>query len=262
MQSNSNNSIKYQKMKKNLYKAALLAALGIGSITATQAGTLDMLLGFNDAAGPASANNDYVIDLGVASQFTATSFVDLSGLFNATTFNTAFGSDGNEATDVAAGAGAGNIAVPGFLYQTSPASALTGTPLAGALQNAAAKLGGSTIGEYASSTLGGWSANVASAPGVTTASTVSAYTANPLALTSSGILSEQIYESLTTPNGRSTVVGPWTDLGTLSVNTTTGAITWQGINFSAVPEPSTYGALAGAGLLAVSLRRQFSRKNA
>jgi hypothetical protein len=49
---------------KNFYKTALLAALGLGSVVTVQAST-DLLLGFNDAAGPSSAQNDYVIDLGL-----------------------------------------------------------------------------------------------------------------------------------------------------------------------------------------------------
>jgi PEP-CTERM motif len=253
---------------KNLYKAALLAALGIGSITAAKASTQDMLLGFNDAAGPAAANNDYVIDLGLASQFTATSFVDVSALFSASSFTTAFGADNNQANDVAVGFGAGNSTVtpsiPGFLYQTSPAAALTGTPSAGAAGNSAVKFGGSQISPnvYASSTAGGWSALVAAAPGTSAAGTVAQFTANPLALTASGMIAEELYETTLTASGRSTVPTPWADLGQFTVNTTTGSVIWQGANFQAVPEPATYGAFAGAGLLALSLRRQLSRKNA
>lgn len=44
------------------------------------------------------------------------------------------------------------------------------------------------------------------------------------------------------------------ELGIFDFNPTTGVLT-----YSAVPEPATYGCLAGLGLLALSIRRQFAR---
>ena len=77
------------KMKTKLYKAVLLAALGLGGITAAQA--QDALLGFNSAPGTGSGN-DYVIDLGSGSQFNNQAILNFS--FSSTTFSNAFSSDG------------------------------------------------------------------------------------------------------------------------------------------------------------------------
>jgi hypothetical protein len=47
--------------------------------------------------------------------------------------------------------------------------------------------------------------------------------------------------------------------GTFTLNTTSDVLTFNAV---AVPEPTTYGLVAGAGLLIVSLRGKFSRKQA
>jgi hypothetical protein len=96
---------------KNLYKAALLAALGLASVSVAQAQS-DMLLGFNDAGpntGAASYQNDYVIDLGAISQFTVNS--TYSGSIAQSTFDGAFSSDANYLNDVAVGVVAENNTV-------------------------------------------------------------------------------------------------------------------------------------------------------
>ena len=50
---------------KTTSKAALLAVLGLSAGMAVQAGSeTDLLLGLTDLAGPSSAQNDYVIDIG------------------------------------------------------------------------------------------------------------------------------------------------------------------------------------------------------
>ena len=91
---------------KKLYKAALLAALGLTGATAAQAQVApsDVFLGFNDSAGPSGANNDYVIDLGAGANFTTTASLNLSSDFNASTFSTAFSADASYLNNVAAGA--------------------------------------------------------------------------------------------------------------------------------------------------------------
>ena len=60
-----------------------------------------------------------------------------------------------------------------------------------------------------------------------------------------------------TKGGGSSVV-----LGDFTFNALTGDGMWNGADQVAAPEPGTYGILAGAGLLALSLRRQFTRKTA
>jgi len=78
---------------------------------------------------------------------------------------------------------------------------------------------------------------------------------NPMTTISGTTLVEDIWNSTTTP-------GAYHLLGTLTVNFggANPVATFDAV--TAVPEPSTYGLIAGAGLLLVSLRRQFSAKSA
>jgi hypothetical protein len=254
-------------MKKN-YKLVLLAVLGLATVTAAHAATSDLLLGFNDAgATSTSAQNDYVIDLGAESLFTTTAVLNLSSDFSASTFNTAFSADGNYLNDVAAGAVAGNItASTDTLFQTSPNGA-SGLPTwtSGKLASfigAANFAGDSTVGEYGSTSGSGWSAYVAVSPtaqGTYGGGSVAGDSANPTELLSSGIVSEELFES-TTSTARNSTPSAWTEIGTLDVNVNTDTVTFNGVD--AVPEPATYGLLAASGLLIVSLRRQFKPKNA
>ncbi len=253
-------------MKKN-YKLVLLAVLGLATVTAAHASTSDMLLGFNDAAGPGSAQNDYVIDLGAESLFTTTASLNLSSSFSASTFNTAFSSDNNSLNDVAVGAVAGSIGTStDILFQTSPKGA-SGLPTwtSGKLASfigAANYAGDSTIGEYTSSGSTGWSQYVAISPtvqGNNTGGNLAGESANPTELLSSGVVSEEIFES-SSSTARNSTPSAWTDIGTLTVNVNSDTVTFTGVD--AVPEPATYGLLAASGLLIVALRRQFKAKNA
>lgn len=251
---------------KKLYQAALLAALGLGSISAAQASN-NLLLGFNDAAGPTSAQNDYVIDLGlsgatlVADAYAAGGTYDLSSHFNSSTFSTAFGSDGNALNNVCAGVVGGyTISNPKLLYQTV-AAAVTPAAISGSeLSNGANIPQGIAIGEYASTTGSGWTASVA--VNATTLnsqafpSTIGNATGiSPIGNLSSGVLSIELWENQRTGTGPA---NGWVDQGTFNINLNTDTVTFV----TPVPEPSTLGLMGVAGLAALPLCRRFIRKNA
>ena len=246
-------------MKLN-YKLALLVALGLATASASYG--QDLILGFNDAAGPAAAQNDYVIDLGltgaalVSNANANSGTYTIANAFSSTTFNTAFSADANSLNDVAAGVigASASGSYPRSLYLTG--STTPPVPSSGALFNDAANQN-PIQGEYASTTAGGWTAEVGTAPGTVTAGTVSVYVANPLGTLSSGILSFNLYEETETKSGLTTLTpGAWTDEGTLTIDANNDTVSFA----VPVPEPSTYGMLAGAGLLVVALRRQFMGK--
>jgi hypothetical protein len=248
-------------MKKNLYKAALLAALGIGSVTAAQAQTTDVLLGFNDANGPASAQNDYVLDLGVASAFTTTASLNFN--ISSTTFASAFGSDSMALTSnnhVAAGVVEGNPATGLWFSTSTPLSGLTAAGASPALGYASSVL--TTPVNYASSTVNGWSYYIAQSPlagGANVAGSFANDLGNPMQFLNNGVVQETLYGNQIIGSGRNATLAGYTALGTLGINANNDTISFTGV---AVPEPSTYGLLACAGLLLVAIRRQISRKNA
>jgi hypothetical protein len=244
-------------MKTKLYKAALLAALGLSSITAAQAGTTDVLLGFNDAAG---TGNDYVIDLGNPSLFTTTAV--LSYGINSSLFTTAFSADSSYLNNVAVGVVEGNQSSPSTLFMTglTTPAAITQSEVVGA----AAYAGGAAVGEYSSGSTTGWSYNVAPSPTTLLApaagSSVGSQTGiNPLSNLAGGLATINLYENTAT-TGRGGSVSGWTEVGTFAVNVNTDVVTFNGVD--AVPEPSTCSLFGGAGLLVLLFRRKLNRKNA
>jgi hypothetical protein len=247
-------------MKKQ-YKAILLAVLGLGGISAAQA--QDALLGFNDAGGTA---NDYVTDLGALSQFTTTTTINLSSDFSAASFTAAFGATPD--SNVAAGfvGSTSGILLESYAGGT-PAGALpSGTPTITGYNQSSTDASSVLTGVYASSTsavngIDGWSYIISQSTtsgGAQGGNALAQNTGNPEGLLSSGAITLAVYEATAT-TGRHAATTPFTEIGTLAVNTATDSVIYNGV---AVPEPNTYGVLAGAGLLIVSLRNKFSGKNA
>jgi len=255
-------------MKTN--KLLVLAALGLAGLSTATAGTTDLLLGFNDAAGPNAAQNDYVINLGltgsglVAAANANSGTYDLSSLLLAGTFSTAFGADSSALNNVSVGVvGSLTGSSPSYLFQTvvtgggAPAPAFVGE-----FNKAAASASASTVGEYSSSSTTGWSYNVAASPtspggaSLTTAGDVADQTGNPLDQLSSGVASLDLWQL--TKTGTSSL-GSWVDDGTFNINLNSDTIT-----FTAAPAPEPAGAsllAAGAGLLVIAFRNQLKRKH-
>jgi hypothetical protein len=264
-------------MRKQLFRSALLAALGLGGVTAAQAQSTDMLLGFNDAVGPTSAQNDYVVDLGAASLFTTTStfttrFANniVYGTSGSNSFANTYGSDSNYKNNVAVGVveynGSPN---PKTLYSTGLPGTIN-TWGAGNYANAGALIGSTSLGIYASTATGGsllpWSSSVAASPTATGLSNPanpsgnSVYNLSGPVLTSlsSGVATLFLYESTLTSSGHTSTLSPFTEIGEFVIDANTDTATFTG-SLVAVPEPPAYGLLAGAGLLVLALRRQFGR---
>lgn len=256
-------------MKNNLYKAALLAALSVAlSPAAKAANNGDVFVGLNDAAGPTSAQNDYVIDLGSYTDFTTTGTVQ--GTINSTMFNTAFGTDGNALNEVAVGAVAGGQIAGGNNYLFSTGN-LSGIPSASPFKNSQNSAGTVEGGEYASAgsiSDTTWSFEVAVSPTQPDeyGNGVASETGNPMSYLTGGTATLDLYES-TFSGTRGASPSAWTLLGTLTIDANSSVsdpsdanadtITFTGVD--AVPEPGTFGLFAIGGLLAHGLRRRFFR---
>lgn len=263
-------------MKKQLFKAALLAALGLASVTAAQAATPnpgDLVLGFTQSSGNPSGN-DYVIDLG--SSFLGTSGVtDLSSLISLTTFNSTFSSVSAVNAGVVGGINTGGDGTEVWLTSLrngSPASVtIPGTEtkpskitLSGNLSGAAAVAGSVLLGtpSQTDTGLGSWTQQIAKSPtlaGANTHNFVSyiGSSGNPLRnIGTSGILIEDLWTESNVGGTLSAMT--YDGFFTLDMTGSTPVFTYTG-NTVAVPEPMSYGLLSGAGLLLLSLRRQFIR---
>lgn len=228
-------------MKKQL-KAVILAAAAVAA-TSAQAATYngDLLIGFTAQSG-----TDVIYDLGAASSLANGQTWDLSSLlsgFNLSTVN--WGVIGDKSgtprvawTTTAVGAGA-----PPFLpsntkwgtLDTATKSIYSGFATAGA--GVSLSIDATLDNSWNQQTING-----------TLATAYHNAYANPNVV---GLTSDTFYQ--VSANNTAPM-----ELGNFALGAN-GTVTYTTV---AVPEPSTYGLLAGAGLLAVSLRNQFRRKQA
>lgn len=222
----------------------------------------DLVLGFTSQASGVS--QDYILDLG---QIPTTQNTQLGGI-SLSTFNTIFGS--------ALGNGAVNVDIVGGNPSAGSLSVIestldngSGTPNAPGnspsttfIADAADSIGAITLGAVAQTSLNSFSVNIASSPTATGtgANSFSGYLGGSTMATigSSETITLDLFQD--TQVGRSGTTG-FTYEGDIALDLS-GSTLSAVYDPVAVPEPSTYGLLAGAGLLAVAFRRQLVRKNA
>ena len=244
---------------KTILKTAVLASAGLalasGSAFAIGVSYAndDVLLSFRKAGSA----NDLVVDLGQVSQFqTAVSF-DLStvGLTSAdllSTFN-------NNLSGVIWSVWAGDAVNQSPIYATrSTLTPFTPEPASSLAQAIGA------VNSYGNNDVGG-------PLGTLVTGSTTEYTVSPTATYgftkyqgTAGKINGK-FEASTDVSGTSGyffdvgITGtPTVYLGDFTLNSANGDMMWNG----SVPEPATYGVLAGFGVLALALRRQLSRKSA
>jgi hypothetical protein len=229
---------------KNMYKLALLAAVGLVSITSAQAQYAqgDLLAGFTTGSG-----NDLIVDLGAASSLTQGETWNLASLLTGNLSNPAIDTWG--VIGVSGSPSAPNyVAASSAVYITAQGANAAALSSIGSPQFKAARTDVATIGGNITS---GTSAYDAASDGAswntqTTGSTgIAADQTNP---NTTGVTSENFY----LVQNAGTTQDSFFSLGS-NDTLTFGTV-------SAVPEPATYGLLSGAGMLLLGLRRQFSRK--
>jgi hypothetical protein len=264
-----NKKTQTQNMNKLAKAAVVVAGLALVSQVA-QAANNDLLLGFTGNG----ASSDYVINLGNASSVVGVgsgSVVNLSSDFNLSTFNSTFSSVNGTMMGVGGGTSSLN---PVFFYTQNrglagdSSAALSGTPPTQTAGNVSAEAGyfNGVIGAFSSLGSAGGSATIANNdPNSFTSKVTSGAPGSLLGdkslADSSAIGSGVIYEDLWEATKVGTTSSKWTYTGYFTFDTT-GSSPLLTFTAAAVPEPSTYGLLGGAGLLVVAARRQFNRKNA
>jgi hypothetical protein len=238
---------------KNSYKIALLAALGLVSVSAVQAQNQDLIVGIYD---PTAAHTD-VIDLGAG----------VSTLVNVETWNlgslgvsSVIGSTLSSTTlfgvagyyDNGAGASASSYLAT-YKTPTSTLSSTLGVGSYSLLQGVIGSQAYVGLGSQSVGTPGAWDQQVQPVNLNTLASGLGF---NPSVLVTK---SAEFY-NLIDDNSAPAKVGYFT------LNSSTEVLTYTETaaisDVTSVPEPTTYGLIAGAGLLIVSLRNKFSRKQA
>jgi len=258
-------------MRKMLRTALLevsLAALLLQSVQA-QYNPNDLILGFTQAGG--ANQNDYVLDLGNANTAVGvggTTAVNLSGFFNLTTFNSTF--PGGLASGVNMGVLGGNQATAGRgLYITSLRSSLGAPNIA--LSTAPSAIPSTTmssgVGDVSSLVAGlslapGGSATPAAASASSWSSVISpganppSFTIDtgldPMGQATDSVIYEDLYHG--TPGQVFNYVGYFT------LDSTSGGSLTFTPSAIAVPEPSTCGLVAGAGVLVLWSRSRFRRR--
>jgi len=226
---------------KNLYKAALRAVLGLASISAVNAAPYngDLIIGLTEGSG-----NDVVYDLGAASSLTGGETWDLSSILSGYDLSTiSWGVIGtlNAGSPRTASSTTDGTTPPANIPNLS-AWGKNNTAISSIYQNfASAGMGQSIL--ITVSDDNSWNSQTIS-PSLTT-QYANVY-GNPNVV---GTTSDSLY-SILANNSAPTLLGNFNLDGT-------GMVT-----FNPVPEPSTYGLLAVAGLLGLSRFKSFGRKQA
>ncbi len=242
---------------KNMYKAMLLVTLGLASATAVKAANGsggDLIVGFTGSSG-----TDVYYDLGSATTLTSGETWDLTTALTAAGLNTGtplataqWGVLGDNATLVGGvkntWASTGDGSMPQEINGANGYNALQ-IPVNSILNNLFGGAGSHTAGTFATDVASdgnSWASQ--SLPSATATSWYNEYGGISANVTGTGV-SDQLFE-IADNNTPATLLGGFT-LGSNDQLTFTAA---------AVPEPSTYGMLAGAGLLVLAVRNQFRRK--
>jgi len=251
--------INLEKIMTKTYKLTLLAALGLASVTAAKAQYVngDLLVGVYQ---PGVANTT-VLDLGsFSSIYTSSQTWNLSSALAAAGFGSTLSSS---ATFGVVGESSTGTTAFHAIYETvvSPSTPPTfsGAGAFNGIKTDVVNIGNLTAGPGTSATLVIPNPNVNANSGDWYSQTVN-YVANQGGITlSSGVnpaatvgTSDILYK--TTANNTAP-----TSFGKFDLNPTTEQLSYTA---AAVPEPATYGMIAGLGLLAFSLRNQFRGKQA
>lgn len=229
---------------KNQLKAALLTVAVAAAAFSSQAATYngDLIIGFTVQSG-----NDLMYDLGSVSSLVNGETWNLNSLLGAS-LNTSTVKWGVIGTDYNNG--------KGYSTKVGVNTALTANKLVGAdtaITGMVGLFGGSGIAGpsiAAGQSLSGSSTLANNWNPQTTGSAVTAWKTKWENPNTTGYSTVSFFQA--------TDAGVTTQLGSFSF-ANDGIVTYNAV---AVPEPATYGALAGAGLLIVSLRNQFRRKQA
>jgi hypothetical protein len=229
---------------KKLYRTALLAALGLASMVTAQAATYngDLIVGFTTQSG-----SDVIYDLGAESSLTSGETWNLASLLSG------FSSLSSVNWGVL---GDKNISGSRYVWSTTDGTTAPNTvnnnSAWGKIDNAIGSIysnfGTAGAGQSLSIDSGdanSWNQQTINGSGSTQYINLAAQL-SPNVL---GLTSDSLYGALA--NGSDPVL-----LGNFALGNN-GVLT-----FTAVPEPITFGAFAGAGLLLVSLRNQLRRKQA
>jgi hypothetical protein len=238
-----------------LAKTALVVAAGAAIMTSAQAqyNSGDLVIGFHNG----SAASDVVFDLGTASSIGVggSTTVNLNSFISSSLLTTTLGS----LSQMELGVIGGNSDITGtFVYSTVPNHPVIANPSAANPILTTIDTAGNTIdgsGSPANSAVvlksnpASWSSAVLPATGNTFNKTYG----NPDAVTTPAGFSGTVTEHLFFANADNATVS---DVGFFTFGSD-GSLSFTP---TAVPEPATYGLIAGAGLLVVCLRRQLTTR--